>query len=258
MSIDRIEELLWRRVDGLLDGDESEELEDYLAGHPEARKLEDEVSRLALSLSEVEPLRPPGVLRERIDQALARAPVAGAPPTPFRTRSARTERGWWHTRLLPLAAGLVIGAAVTTLMLPGARDEVDTSSAAGTMIMSTSDGAVVPVEIDLGSGVGKVTGSLEGRTAVFEIDIVADEEVELRIEAPTRPPRLVGAEHSGGAASHVAVVGSSIVVHAGGPGHHRVTTVMPGAEHELRLLVSTEGGVLAEKVLRREGAERRQ
>ncbi|MBW2668110.1 MAG: hypothetical protein JRE13_17605, partial [Deltaproteobacteria bacterium] len=78
MKGERLEALLWERIDGVIDDTDRAELEAFLAEHQGARALEEELIALADGLANVVELDPPGELRPRINRALEAArPPAG-------------------------------------------------------------------------------------------------------------------------------------------------------------------------------------
>ena len=77
MNTDRLEQLLWERLDGTISSNDLIELEAVLAEHPEPRELESEIKRLAGELDELDTIPPPTELRNRIDLALAKVKMPG-------------------------------------------------------------------------------------------------------------------------------------------------------------------------------------
>ena len=82
MNTDRLEALLWARIDGTIEPEELAELEAHLAEHPEPREIERQITTIAEELDTLEKVQPPQELRERIDGALANATSPTAHPTP--------------------------------------------------------------------------------------------------------------------------------------------------------------------------------
>ena len=79
MKPDRLEALLWERIDGVISAVDRAELDAWLAGNSQARELDRELIALAARLEESVELEPPAELRPRIDRALAAArPPAAA------------------------------------------------------------------------------------------------------------------------------------------------------------------------------------
>ncbi len=135
MNNDRLEALLWARIDGTIEPEELAELEAHLAEHPEPREIERQITTIAEELDRLEKVQPPPELRARIDGALANAtaPTAHPAPTPH-TQSAPA----WQVRWLPLAASLLIGVTVGYLMHPELSGSIDQSRATGPMAASGS------------------------------------------------------------------------------------------------------------------------
>jgi len=73
MRSERLEALLWERIDGEITDADRAELEAHLAEHREARELEEELVFMARRLDEIAEVEPPQELRPLIDDALAAA-----------------------------------------------------------------------------------------------------------------------------------------------------------------------------------------
>ena len=116
MNNDRLEALLWARVDGTIDPQELAELEAHLAEHPESREIERQITTIAEGLDALEKVQPPSELRGRIDSALEHATPPAArtdhstatphirTPRPFLAgtmAAARGEPGDRHRHRLP-------------------------------------------------------------------------------------------------------------------------------------------------------------
>ena len=63
MKPERLEALLWERIDGVISVEENAELAIYLAGHREARDLEREITALAERMENMAELAEPEELR---------------------------------------------------------------------------------------------------------------------------------------------------------------------------------------------------
>ena len=83
MNIDRLEALLWARIDGTIDPQELAELEALLAEQPEPRQFERQITWIADGLKELDTVQPPSELRGRINDALENA----TPPEAHRAAS---------------------------------------------------------------------------------------------------------------------------------------------------------------------------
>lgn len=243
MSRERLEELLWLRADEALDREERDELQTLLAVHPDAQRLEREIEDLARRLSGLPRVAAPPELRERIAHALAtsRPPRAADAPRPPARHLPATR---WRDRLLPLAAGLVLGAAVTQLLHLDSGRVVDGERAVGTM-QSTPVGRAV--EVDLGSGVGSVRLNAGDGTVDTELRLVGDTAVVLALGPGAGELRLLAASHAGGEEGAAAIEGGRAVLRARGPGLHRLSVAVPGAQGRLRLEVTTSAGAIVER-----------
>ena len=78
MKPDRLEALLWERIDGVISEEDHAELERTLAESGDARELEREIAALAERLSQTAEVPPPSDLRQKIDAALDAARPPGS------------------------------------------------------------------------------------------------------------------------------------------------------------------------------------
>ena len=246
MRLERLEALLWERIDGTIGAEDQVELEAFLAGDLEARELDQELTALAKRLAGVREVAPPTALRERIDQALAAAqqPASAAAPSALTPR--RTADGW-GPRLFALAAALFLGVAIGHLLHLGAGRPVDVMKAAGTMHEPTSGEAPPTVEIDLGSGVGLAMTRRDGSTISVELVLAGEGRVEAVMEAANDNLRIVGLHQGGNAPIEVTAAGGRVVMGVIGPGSFGMEILSGTEEAPVRLSVSAGGEVLAER-----------
>jgi len=243
VSSERLEELLWLRADGTLNEEEREELAALLATHPDAHRVEREVEDLALQLSRLPRVAAPPELRDRIGRALAGARSPLPADTDRQVARLRPKTGW-PGRLLPLAAGLVLGAAITQLLHLGTGPASDGSRAVGSMQATPLER---PQEVDLGGDVGSVQLDPGNGTLAVELRLVGDARVTLALAAEAEEPRLVATGHSGGSECTVATEGGRVVLRARGPGLHRLWVDAPDAAQRLRLEVAIAGVGVVER-----------
>jgi hypothetical protein len=252
MNRERLEALLWERIDATISGRELSELETALAAGADPRRLEHEVADLAGRLSDLRPVAPPADLRTRIDEALNGATAAG----PARSPGTAVPRRRWSDgapRWLPLAACLLLGIAVGA-MLPMVGDlTVPESQVAGTM---GADRGGPSVTLDLGGGRGTIAISRDPSETRVDLHLVSDEEIVLSVRQPGASlavSRLDGAEHS----SIVAVDGGSVSLRTSGPGLRRLGISGSSPATALRLEVTAGGTVVLEhrvEALSKEGS----
>lgn len=242
MNIDRLEALLWARIDGTIDPQELAELEALLAEQPEPRQFERQITWIADGLKELDTVQPPSELRGRINDALENA----TPPEAHRAASllARPAPSW-QRRWAPVAASLVIGVAIGYLLHPGAGSSIGQSGVTGTMLTPAAELEVGPVEIHLDAG--HISASRSGVDVV--IDLTLTEEIDLGVTlagegGPVRIASLISAtESTTGATTEQGWV----VVHSRGPGSVTLRVNASDADQPLRLQVSTDGVPVEER-----------
>lgn len=242
MNRERLEALLWQRIDATISGRDLSELETALAAGAESHRLEHEVADLAGRLTDLRPVAPPANLRARIDEALK---VATAAAGPARTRATAAPRRPWSNRAprwLPLAACLLVGIALG-VMLPMVGDlTVPDSQVAGTMGAAAGG---TPVTLDLGSGRGTMAISRDLFETRVDLHLEGDEEIVLNVRqagASLAVSRLDGADHS----SMLAVDGGSVSLRTSGPGLRRLGISGTSPATALRLEVTAGGTVVLE------------
>jgi len=242
MNRERLEALLWERIDATISGRDLSKLETALAAGGESRRLEREVADLAGRLTELRPVAPPGKLRARIDEALD---VATAAAGPARTRVKVVSRRPWSERAprwLPLAACLLVGIAVGVMLPMVGGLTVPESQVAGTMGAAAGG---TPVTLDLGSGRGTMAISRDPSETRVDLHLEGDEEIVLSVRQPganLAVSRLDGAGHS----SALAVDGGSVSLRTSGPGLRRLGISGASPTTALQLAVTAGGTVILE------------
>ena len=247
MNNDRLEALLWARIDGTIDPEELLELEAHLAEHPMPREIERQITTIAEELDRLEPEEPPAVLRQRIDEALAHvtSPVTrtGHPTTPGHTLSAPARPAQW----LPLAATLLIGVAIGYLLHPGAGGSIDQSEVTGTMVTPPAQVVAAPVEILLDNGSGSVIASRVGADVVVDVVLSAEIDLAVTLGSAAGPVRLESLISSNASATEVTPHNESVVVRTVGPGTARISVTTIDAAEPLRFQVSAGGQATEER-----------
>ena len=238
MNTDRLEALLWARIDGTIEPEELAELEAQLAEHPEPREIERQITTIAEELDTLEPVQPPSELRGRIDGALATVnpPTAHEATTP-RTRSAPA----WPARWLPLAASLLIGVAVGYLLHPGTGGTIDRSEVTGAMLTPTAQPGAAPVEIHLDAGAGSVYVNRVGADVVVDVVLTNEIDLGITLAAAGGPVRFAGVNSTEGSVIEVTTERGWVVVQIIGPGALTLGATAADADDVLRLQVSVDG-----------------
>jgi len=247
MNTDRLEALLWARVDGTIDSEEMAELEANLAEHPEPREIERQITTIAEELDSLEKVQPPSELRERIRGALENA----APP------SARTDHSpaalhphsahSWPAKWLPLAASLLIGVSIGYLLHPNAGGSIDQSVVTGTMVTPPGQTETGRVEIQLDAGAGSIVARRDRANVVVDVVLTTEIDIAVTLGSAAGPVRLESLLSSNASASEVTTHNESVVVRTVGPGTATVLVNAIDAAEPLRLQVSTGGFVTEER-----------
>ena len=222
MKSDRLEALLWARVDGTIDESELAELENILAAGGEPRKVERQIALIAEELDRLEDVQPPAELRDKIDSALAQA----SPPAARIGRSGAAPRPRPSnpvvSRWLPLAASLVVGVAIGYLLHSGPAAPIETAHVSGSMTVPAAQPPAPPAVLDLGRSIGSIEIRRAGEIVTLDLDLESDRDLELVLETPD---------------------GDRTTLDVKGPGKRQLT-VENG--QELRFEVRINGSVFAE------------
>ena len=247
MNTERLEALLWARVDGTIDPEELAELEAHLAEHPEPREIERQITTIAEELDSLEKVQPPSELRERIRGALEKAAPPSArtdhSPAALRPHSAHS----WPAKWLPLAASLLIGVSIGYLLHPNAGGSIDQSVVTGTMATPPGQTETGRVEIQLDAGAGSIVASRGRADVVVDVVLTTEIDVAVTLGSAAGPVRLESLLSSNASASEVTTHNESVVVRTVGPGTATVLVNAIDAAEPLRLQVSTGGFVTEER-----------
>ena len=246
MNSERLEALLWERIDGTIGDLERAELEAALAADPEASRLETEIALMAGQLETMPRLAPGHGLRSRIASALAEA---RAPGPPAAVPAASVARRRWIRRpaaWLPLAACLVIGIALG-LMLPSIGGvSVEESKAAGAMGADAARSGP-PLRLELGGGLGMLTATRAGTAAIIELRLETDDEVTLAVGQPGAEVAISELGDDAGPDRSLMVVEGRVLMRTRGPGAIRLGLTAGSDTAPLHLEVSADGATVAER-----------
>jgi hypothetical protein len=246
MKSERLEALLWERIDNTLGDAERAELEAALAADPEARRLETEIAHVAGQLESLPRLAPGHGLRSRIASALAEVRAPGRPAAMSAASIARRRSIARPNAWLPLAACFVIGIALG-LMLPSIGDvEVEESKAVGAMgADAVRPGPPLRLELDRGLGILKVTRT--GSAAIIELRLETDDEVTLALQQPGAEIAISELGDDAGPGRSLSVVEGRVVMRSRGPGAIRLGITAGSDTAPLHLEVSADGATVAER-----------
>jgi hypothetical protein len=231
MNRDRLEELLWERIDGNISPENLAELEAHLAEHPEPRELERDIRKLAELLDQPDEVAPPSELRARIDRSLetASAPWSGrhASPKPASTPGFHRGLPSW----VPMAACLVIGVAIGFLLQSSPTAQIDPTQATGSMTAPTGYPDVQPAIVDLGESIGTLEIRRLQETIIIDLQFAETGGLELISELAN---------------------GRRTTIDLDGPRTRRLVFDCPDA---LRLEVRQHGVIVAEQLIKASSSE---
>jgi len=244
MKTDRLEALLWARIDGTIKPDDLEGLEVHLAEHPEQREIERQITTIAEELGGLDRVKPPPELRGRIDGALADAnPPTAHPAAIPHTRSTPA----WPARWLPLAASLLIGVTVGYLLHPGTGGSIDQSGVTGTMLTPTNQSEAAPVEIHLEAGAGSISANRSGLDVVIDVTLTTEIDIEITVAGAEGPVHFAGLNITNGSATEVTTEQGWVSVRAIGPGALILAASAADVDEILRLQISIDGIPIEER-----------
>jgi len=247
MNTERLEALLWARVDGTIDPEELAELESHLAKHPKTREIERQISAIAEDLDSLEKVPPPSELRARIEKALADATSPATQtdhlPTVHHTHAAPA----WPAKWLPLAASLLIGVSIGYLLHPNAGGSIDQSVVTGMMATPPGQTETGRVEIQLDAGAGSIVASRDRADVVVDVVLTTEIDVAVTLGSAAGPVRLESLLSSDASATEVTTQNGWVVMRTVGPGTATVSVNAIDAAEPLRLQVSAGGFVTEER-----------
>jgi hypothetical protein len=245
MNHDRLEALLWARIDGTIEPQEQAELEAHLTEHPQSRDLERQIAVIAEGLDSLEHERPPAVLREKIREALATAsppsqhqPNTGTIPPTHPTTT-------WQSKWLPVAASLLIGVAIGYLLHPNTGRTIDHSIAAGTMVTPAND-AESRVEIRLDGGAGQVIAHRDTADIVIDVELMTETDVTVTLEGTGGPVRLQSLSSASASTTEVSTYNEWVMVHAEGPCSVTFSALASPSDDAVRCRVASGGLTIEE------------
>lgn len=239
MNPERLEALLWGRIDGTISNDDLAELQAALTEHPEPSHLEREITRIAEELDDLQRVPPPAEMRDRIATALDDADAAGdAAPVVFRRRSTNRPYYW-----LPLAACVLIGVALGYLLPRTGRFALDESQVVGTMGTAGAPFGA-PFNVDLDGGLGTVKVEPASAAATFSLDLPTDREIVFTVMCTGGELAVTELDESSAASSTLSVAGGTVVLRTRGPGSFRLGVTAGSDLAPLRIEITADGELI--------------
>ncbi|MDH3255309.1 MAG: anti-sigma factor [Acidobacteriota bacterium] len=247
MNTERLEELVWELIDGTISSQDHLLLQEYLVGRPEAEERRRELVSLAARLDSLETVEPPAALRQRIDAALEAVPSRGPAALPEPLRLPPLTTAAWPMRAGYLAAGLLVGAALTFLVVGGPGQDLDQSKLYG----SVQSGR--PVEsastIDLEADSGTVIVERKGAQRLLDFDLRQQGAVVMELESGSGMIELESLDQSGSTALGASTAGSRLRLATMGPAALRLTVNVGEPAASLFLTVTAEDATLDRVIL---------
>ena len=237
MNHEEFERLAWQGIDGVISPADQRQLDDYLESYPDGRVELEELVKLADLLGGLEEQESPPQLRSRIDRALA-----VATPDWRRQPAKEIASDWlsvWRPRFVFMAAGLVLGVVVASVLHTGPM--VEPRRVAGAMHL-TSTG--MTTEFELAGETGSLGLRRDGALLTAELVLVEDRSVELVLDADTEDLRLRIASHDTNAKTELAEEAGQIVLRAGGAGRYLMTASSDELPASYRVVITSRGSVL--------------
>jgi len=258
MKTERLEALLWERIDGTIAAGDLAELEAHIAEHPEAGSLQRQIEGLAGQLDRLRPVKPPAELKGRITTALHDVPASQRPTRGIRSTLRPAPARLRPVAWLPIAAGLLVGVTVGYLLHPGEGLSVDGSRAAGTMSVPAGDRPSSTATIDLGGTAGSLEIARTGAEAEISVDLVGDHDLGVDLEAADGDLLVtsVGTAESG--QFEIAATGEHARFRTRGPSTHTLRMAMSSMATPLHLVVSLNGAVVADQWIGEAGSDLRE
>jgi len=220
MNNDRLEALLWARIDGTIGPEELAELEAQLAEHPEPREIERQITTMANATTHT------------AHQSATRH-TRSTPP--------------WPAQWLPLAASLLIGVTVGYLLHPETGGSIDRAGVTGSMLTPITQSEAAPVEISLEEGAVSVVASRAGADVMIQVILETEIDLGLTLAGAEGPVHFTGL---GGDQSLTEVTTPEqrrVSVRTIGPGSLTLAARATDADDILRLQVSIDGIPIEER-----------
>lgn len=247
MRLERLETLLWERIDGVINAENEMELEAFLAEDDEAQELERELTALAKRLASVREAVPPPVLRKRINEALAAAQGPMAGKRTLTSAVGRRSPTRWAPQVLAMAASLLIGVGVGYLLHVGGDRPLDESRATGAIYVSSAGVAPVAWEMVLGRGAGTLEVRRTGAIVSVELRFTGEHRAELRFDAEDGDLRVIGVSREPGGPDEIIADAGRVIVQTAGSGSMGLELVCIDHAAPVLVVVSVDGEDVAER-----------
>jgi hypothetical protein len=235
MRAERLEALIWERLEGTISAQDRSTLEAYLAEHDHARLLEAEIGAVAESLASVDEVAPPESLRHRIDRAVSRRSLAPPSWRRFVTHE-------WSVRVAYLAAGVLIGVVALHLLAPGAVDRLQPSHLTGAMVAG-------PPAITADLPGGRLVARRDDDRLELRWTVDSSEAGEIRLVPGEAPLRLEGLAHDGIRSSRLGTIDGGVSLQVRGPGVLELSARTAARSWPITITVTSDGAVVFDRAV---------
>lgn len=245
MIDERIEDLMWQKIDGSISEKDQADLDAHLNEHPTDKAHFDELASMSTLLDSADDVEPPTDLRQRIESAVDWDIYPQEHATSFDWRAFFTP--WWNLRI---AAAAAIGIILGIIVYPTIIYKLDPSLAlvkdglGGTMV--SSNASTLVLESD---GIaGEVTLRRGQDTAITDMQITSDREIEIALEYAGISTLLRAQVDQNTPLGNILVDGSTVrVTHNGSGRYYAVFSPVASSDVPLRVRIYADGKVLLEE-----------
>jgi hypothetical protein len=261
MSNDRYIELINQDVDGTISTDEKHELDVYLADHPDARRLHEQLKELPRLLSEVKQVEPPPQLKQEIISRLQ----AGS----YRREQRRAKSAGFRLfgvdfdfkYAYGFAAGLIFGVAVYAIALVGvAQDgQLDPLDISGTALQRGASGETRTADsfaFDVEGAQGRLQADIGRDQAIIHIYVTSQRAIEIALNFNRNQVDFKGYRLTPGQNGEIKISAGGVrLVHEGDCEYHLLFGLLSGLKSDIRFEIYADG-LLFERTIVLAGGDR--
>ena len=247
MIDERIEDLMWQKIEGKISDEDQSQLEAHLEQHPGDKSYFDELVTMSNLLDSTEEVEPPANLRQRIEAEIDWDTYPAVEQSHgFDWR--RFFSSWWDLRVAAAAAaGIFIGLSVYPTIISRVNPQLDfPDEVVGGTIGNASN---LVIESD---GVDGILIFRRGdKSATSDLKINSDREIEVVLEYAGQTTTLRATGEEGSAPGGITTEGNTVRVTHYGKGRYLVAfQPATSSDAPLTVRVSADGLVLLEEEVR--------
>lgn len=246
MNEERLDELLWERIDQVIRPEDAAELREHLEGSPEARAHERRLDEFVATLATVHEVEPPPALRRRIDAALA-AKRLSSPPRWGAASWAEALRELWSPKPLLryalLAGAFLIGAISYHLVAGGdGSSRLDPAKLYGSTGIARQESPAGAWTLELPEERGWVALHRRGSLLVLDMALAVEGHGEVKLHFPEAGFHLETLEHFGAPPSRLQATADAVDLQLMGPSRCTLVTEVgdPAQQVEIRISAGDE------------------